>query len=191
MDRRNFLEIVAASATIPFLPNIKNKSKWFTHEHLMRIYDVVKNEYSVKIQDFEKMDVSADSKSKKEQLCFYFANGHMSNIIHRKTSDGQSEKWLVVSPSICERNLFFDYQLKNGWKKSIEEEVSPDIFSVGKTNNYQTYVDVNFPPDVAMQGIGFKKVLRIKHVPITERTPYGVDFYLGNPTKKNYGLIRC
>ncbi len=190
MDRRNLLKIIGMTAVVPScIVNAPPVNKWFTHKELMFTYNAVNkvnNVFNIEKFKFSPLQSSQES--------FYYAIYNASNYTHRRTCDDQSKRWIVVSPSICDRGLFNKKWgasanfIQPNWRCFIQDEVSPGVFLVGTINFHRSiYVDERFPEGVALQGIGYKEVPRYKYDKQLEEW----TFKLGPPTTNHYWLINA
>lgn len=171
--------------------------KWFTHRELMNILKKVSKHSAREEFDF---DNPIDWEGCPQQLheLFYLATLRMTNIMHRKTLDGSSKHWIVMSPALIERETFFPFQFgvwsnpgsRDGvwrkipwrearfsqevslgvWQEEGIKEVTPRVWRVGTMScKWGIYVDERFPEDIAMLGMGHKSVLHHRQTGKTER----------------------
>ncbi len=216
-NRREVLAALSAGGLCLALPldmpksKPKPKPKWFTHDQLMHICSVMSRLQNNNIIWQEVIDPAASTdcygrnmESLHEE--FYIATIRQRNIMYRRTLDGMSKTWMVTSPTMCKRGVFYPHQFgkfsnpggkgvwlhKRDWKRSIQEEVTPGVFDVGLICcEWRLYIDTRFHKNVALMGMGHKEVVYYKKgVGLTEWGTPNMVAYMGKPMTKNYALIR-
>jgi hypothetical protein len=218
MNRREMLKFsVAGGLTLLGVPSVQAQPvinpEFFTHNRLMLIYEHIKNKC---VQ--EKIDLDNPlcwtKKPIDEKEAFYISWMRMTNCIHRKTMTFENKHWMVMSPSMCERNIWWPHQfgiydtfnrkwVDKHWRENGEtKKVSPNVFKVGMLGSKSTiYVDEKFPSDVIMLGSGDFEVWRLRFTgKILQQPGCGPNgavyeypettLYKGKPTIKNYALIK-
>lgn len=192
--------------------------QFFTHTRLQRIYSLVNNKAT---QEVINMDDPLDHKGNSFPLheAFCLSCCRLSGIMHRKTLDGSSKYWMVMSPEMCERKIWYQHQFglystpgKSGGKwidKSwmdgeVTREVNDGVYYCGSLCcKYGIYVDIEFPKEVVMLGMGGRNVIHyrktgkiIKEV-LNEGTEHEYRYdrpelipYWDSPTSKNYAIVK-
>lgn len=199
-----YSEIQAAS--------IEKKPEWHTHKDLMRILNFAQKHSCKEKLDFTN-PVHWNGSDLPLHEAFYLSLMRLSNIMYRRTLDNISDWWIVVSPQMCQQDIWYSHQfcdwdkenkiwVKWYWKDR-SKEVSPGVWKSGKVGSkWQIYIDEKFPSNVVLLGMGYKKVTRFKKTGKIISNTYDnngnswtheypeTEAYLGNPTSYNYSLIR-
>ena len=207
MNRREMLKVAASSLAALLLPNFTvaatKKPEWFTHDELMVIFNHV---YGKTSHEYINLDNPVNWKGMQLDLheAYYLAVIRMSNIMHRKTLDNVSKHWMVVSPSFCERPIWYGHQfgvystpgkpggvwIKKHWRE-VSKEVAPGVYSIGNMNcKWSLYLDEKFPANVALLGMGYRQVVRHEYTGKKNAEGYPeIKARLGKPTVKNYAYV--
>lgn len=181
---------------------MSDEYNWWTHDEIMKIYTqlVERNLGSSEVIDFDN-PVGARGDYLSLDDAIYCSMIRLTDRMYRKTLDGNGPNWVLVSPVMCDRGIWYPYTFGHNidnvfqvtdWKGAIREEVSPKIFYVGTLHcRWKIYVDEFFPDDVIMMGNGYKLVTNYKKS--DEIDEYGYPKYipyLEKYTPKNFALIK-
>ena len=213
VTRREMLRTtVGGMATLlafPFPASPKSKpktnSQCLTQKNLLTIYAHVKGnttQENIDLDNYKPIDWAGKPLVWAEKPlvlheAFYLAIIRMSNIMFRKTLDSNSKHWMVMSPSMCGRDIFPPHQfgvwsnpgsldgiwIKKDWRDSAIQ-ISPGVSKVGTMNGKWTmYLAELFPQNVVMLGMGDRQVVRHK------RHNNKIIAYRGPPTTHYYAII--
>jgi hypothetical protein len=214
MDRREALKFGLGSLAALALPSLARASApvptWYTQAELRAIYKFLDGKAARETVNIRNpVDWTGGVLEAHEAV--YFAIMRLTNIMHRRSMDCDSNHWMVMSPEMADRNIWHkvnncDYSTPGrpggewvwkSWRKFIRAEVSPGVFRIGAMNNkWERYVDVGFPDHKLMMGMGhkdnYKKVVRFRKEGMVQydwgEYPNFVP-YLGQPTRANFAII--
>lgn len=212
MNRREMLQCVASSVAALSFPGFSTAQitpyKWFTRKQLLHLFKQLDGQTTRETVDMVKLR-SWSGIPLEPHESVHLAIMRMSNIMYRKTLDGQSQHWLVIAPEMCLKtpDIWHKFQFsiystpgKQGgtwqrkhWKHFVKEQVCPGVYNVGNLcGKWQFYVCEGFPDNKIMLGMGYKQVIHFRKEGMKQyewgEYPNLVP-YMDKPTRKNYAII--
>lgn len=212
MNRRELLKYLAAGVATCTLPNISiaKEYSFFNKNQLLRLFKQI--DASKGLKEIIRMNNLKEwnGSTLKPHEAIHIAIMRISNLMHRRTLDNQSQHWIAVDESMTKHDLWYKFQFckystpgqeggtwePKPWQYFIKNEIAPGVFNIGNLcGKWDFYVCPGLPKNKILCGMGYKQVVHFRQEgtiqydwDIPNEYPNLVP-YMDKPTLKNYAVI--